>query len=587
MDTNYRADVPIISVSLANPIYRGPKGDKGDKGVDGTVRFDDLTEAQKASLRGPQGERGPVGEQGQQGLQGERGPQGEQGPQGERGLQGEQGPQGERGPQGEQGPQGERGLQGEQGPQGERGPEGPAGPKGEDGHTPVKGVDYFDGENYVLTDADKQEIAGMVEVSGGNVDLSNYYTKSEVDGLIEAIPSTPGTGGSLNIDNATIIEENGVIKTAIGGSLGEETPRVDKFNWSLDAGVARQNDGTYDYVQIPDVSIDMRALEGLNLRYEIKCYQNGESKIETETTTGIKDWGWAGSETLPNGSMGLMLGNFSTLGDGYGSEVYLDGTGKLFSTNLPDDFVLYMFNIYVPGEPAVHYINNDFIDAGHWVTNEALNGKADEIYNHITSNHYTKSEVDGLIEAIPSAPGTGSSLNIDNKTIIEKDGVIKTAIGGYKSLEPEILYSWTNDTGITGSSERWVYLSGLFDNGMNIWREQNNGQREIRIRMKYATTPGGQIITQEYQPTQGSDAPAYWWEFGPVGDQSRVKISIEDHYFEPKIWVGDSYIIYSVEFYTPDVENLVPIDNTYIDTNYIATREYVAELIGGIENGSY
>ena len=246
-----------------------------------------------------------------------------------------------------------------------------------------------------------------------------------------------------------------------------------------------------------------------------------------------------------------------------------------------------MFNIYVPGQPAVHYINNDFIDAGHWVTNEALNGKADEIYNHITSNHYTKSEVDGLIEAIPSTPGTGGSLNIDNKTIIEKDGVIKTAIGGYKSLEPEILYSWTNDTGITGSSERWVYLSGLFDNGMNIWREQNNGQREIRIRMKYATTPGGQIITQEYQPTQDSYAPDYWWEFGPVGDQSSVKISIEDHYFEPKIWVGDSYIIYSVEFYTPDVEKLVPIDNTYIDTNYIATREYVAELIGGIENGSY
>lgn len=48
------------------------------------------------------------------------------------------------------------------------------GPKGEDGYTPVKGVDYFDGKDgepgkdgadgndYVLTDADKQEIAGMV-----------------------------------------------------------------------------------------------------------------------------------------------------------------------------------------------------------------------------------------------------------------------------------------------------------------------------------------------------------------------------------------------------------------------------------------
>ena len=573
MDTNYRADVPIISVSLANPIYRGPKGDKGDKGVDGTVRFDDLTEAQKASLRGPQGERGPMGE---------RGPQGEQGPQGERGLQGEQGPQGERGPVGEQGPQGERGLQGEQGPQG------PAGPKGEDGHTPVKGVDYFDGENYVLTDADKQEIAGMVEVSGGNVDLSNYYTKSEVDNLIEA---APGTGGSLNIDNATIIEENGVIKTAIGGSLGEETPRVDKFNWSLDAGVARQNDGTYDYVQIPNVSIDMSALEGLNLRYEIKCYQNGESKVETETTTGIKDWGWAGSETLPNGTKGLMLGNFSTLGDGYGSEVYLDGTGKLFSTNLPDDFVLYMFNIYVPGEPAVHYINNDFIDAGHWVTNEALNGKADEIYNHITSNHYTKSEVDGLIEAIPSTPGTGGSLNIDNKTIIEKDGVIKTAIGGYKSLEPEILYSSAHDTGITGVPDNWTFLTGQFQNGVNVWREQNNGEREVRIRMKYATTQGGEIITQEYQPTQSSADTDYQWIFGPVGDVSSVTFQISEYDLGPKMWLNSSCIVYLVEVYTPNVETLVPINNTYIDTNYIATREYVrtyvAELIGGIENGSY
>jgi hypothetical protein len=82
------------------------------------------------------------------------------------------------------------------------GPTGPQGPKGQDGYTPVKGVDYFDGQpgkdgkdgvngkdgvdgqDYVLTDEDKQEIAGMVEVSGGDVDLSNYYTKEEIDAMI-------------------------------------------------------------------------------------------------------------------------------------------------------------------------------------------------------------------------------------------------------------------------------------------------------------------------------------------------------------------------------------------------------------------
>ena len=53
---------------------------------------------------------------------------------------------------------------------------GPQGEPGKDGYTPQKGVDYFDGKDgepgvdgkdYVLTEADKEEIAGMVNVEGG------------------------------------------------------------------------------------------------------------------------------------------------------------------------------------------------------------------------------------------------------------------------------------------------------------------------------------------------------------------------------------------------------------------------------------
>lgn len=114
------------------------------------------------------------------------------------------------------------------------------GQDGKDGYTPIKGVDYFDGkdgkdgapgkdgEDYVLTEKDKQEIAGMVEVTGGgtesveevyvgateptqagiklwvdtdaepsgaDVDLSNYYTKTEVDNKIEQIELIPGEKG--------------------------------------------------------------------------------------------------------------------------------------------------------------------------------------------------------------------------------------------------------------------------------------------------------------------------------------------------------------------------------------------------------
>lgn len=113
---------------------------------------------------GPQGPQGPAGKDGVDGAQGPQGPQGERGP---RGLQGEQGPQGEMGPEGPQGPrglQGERGYKGDTGEQGPKGDTGATGPKGETG---PQGPAGKDGQDYVLTAADKQEIAGMVEVTGG------------------------------------------------------------------------------------------------------------------------------------------------------------------------------------------------------------------------------------------------------------------------------------------------------------------------------------------------------------------------------------------------------------------------------------
>ena len=77
---------------------------------------------------------------------------------------------------------------------------GPEGKPGKDG------VDGKDGEDYVLTDEDKAEIAGMVEVSGGETDLTDYYTKTEVDGLI------PDVSGYQTADD---------VQAAITAALGE------------------------------------------------------------------------------------------------------------------------------------------------------------------------------------------------------------------------------------------------------------------------------------------------------------------------------------------------------------------------------
>ena len=114
------------------------KGDKGDTGE-----------------TGPQGPEGPQGEQGPQGLQGERGPQGEQGP---------EGPQGEVGPVGPVGPQG---------PQGEQGPQ---------------------GDSYILTPADKTEIAEeaaeLVEIPTKTSQLENNSDFQDGAQVTKAIEST-------------------------------------------------------------------------------------------------------------------------------------------------------------------------------------------------------------------------------------------------------------------------------------------------------------------------------------------------------------------------------------------------------------
>ncbi len=171
-------------------------------------------------LDGAQGETGAQGERGEQGVQGEKGDKGDkgdtgatgpQGPMGEQGPRGEQGEPGEQGPIGPEGPQGKRG---EQGPQGETGPAGPQGPKGDKGDTGTSLIDFvivqtlptedisentiylvpsLDSETQNLYDEYIYVNNNWEKIGSKSIDLSNYYTKTQVDNLIaSAIGNTLG-----------------------------------------------------------------------------------------------------------------------------------------------------------------------------------------------------------------------------------------------------------------------------------------------------------------------------------------------------------------------------------------------------------
>jgi len=62
--------IPWDEVLKGDPGPAGPPGPQGEPGVDGTVEFDELTPAQRESLRGPQGIQGEKGDKGDTGATG-------------------------------------------------------------------------------------------------------------------------------------------------------------------------------------------------------------------------------------------------------------------------------------------------------------------------------------------------------------------------------------------------------------------------------------------------------------------------------------------------------------------------------------
>lgn len=127
-----------------------------------------------------------------------------------------QGPKGDTGPQGIQGIPGEKG---DPGPKGEQGIQGPKGDKGDKGDP---------GNDYVLTDADKQNIAGMVNA-----------VKSVVDGVgndlvTDGVATVPiATALKPGVIKANISYGIGVLKDGLIGVVGASDSEIDARNSSF------------------------------------------------------------------------------------------------------------------------------------------------------------------------------------------------------------------------------------------------------------------------------------------------------------------------------------------------------------------
>ncbi|MDO4924801.1 MAG: hypothetical protein Q3980_03940 [Turicibacter sp.] len=263
----------------------GPQGPPGPKGQDGTMVFEDLTDEQRESLRGPQGIQGPKGEQGAvgpmgpvgpQGIQGEIGPQGEKGekgdpgevgPKGEPGIQGPKGEQGViglQGPKGEKGDKGDVGEPGPPGPKGDPGEQGPVGPKGEKGDSggvmPSDMVDYMGEQHDTLKEANDSNVEYLLReintahYEGSNITATDTYQKQVKSAILK------GKTGYRDKDTGEILEafEGGrnlelvsvtmPVLTATGKNLIGQYEKIVYRSGRAQDGAALDNDGNFTYV---------------------------------------------------------------------------------------------------------------------------------------------------------------------------------------------------------------------------------------------------------------------------------------------------------------------------------------------------
>ncbi len=177
--------IAALNAGVARAENAAEYAEQAVSGVDEAI-IDALQDAKDSGeFDGPQGPKGDTGEAGPQGPKGDTG---DTGPKGDTGPQGPKGDTGEQGPKGDTGDTGPQGLKGDKGDTGDTGAQGPA------GYSPTAAVSksgntatitltdqsgtttaqITDGEDYVLTNQDKSDIADIVIAYIGTADTMSF-----------------------------------------------------------------------------------------------------------------------------------------------------------------------------------------------------------------------------------------------------------------------------------------------------------------------------------------------------------------------------------------------------------------------------
>lgn len=273
------------------------------------------------------------------------------------------------------GPKGDPGERGEKGEAGERGPEGPRGEHGEPGR---------DGSDYVLTDADKTEIAGKAaaelapELSELKQDIVTKADKTDVD--------------------------------AIRSELAENK-RVDDYRWAMAEGTvwAEESDSTDAYSKTVPSGAKMADVQMIGGKSVVFNQLIPDGKI-TQTFTLTRDYT---NEWISNGII-----NF------YNTDINIkDIVGHVFYGKLSSDTQV----------------------GAKFTTNTA---KGDGIFTLIASSVPANGRLQVQLFAYNAPAGTHSATyTLFDLTVIEQSlGITIDTVEKFESMFPEPYYPYTEPT---------------------------------------------------------------------------------------------------------------------------------------------
>jgi hypothetical protein len=216
------------------------------------------------------------------------------------------------------------------------GPAGKDGKDGVDGKDGKDGAPGADGKDYVLTEADKQEIAGMVEVPGGG-------------------------GGSVAVDGVSIIENaDGTISAAVGGGKAVDQPETVALNGDTDVTNWGEGNGRIVIKSIDWLYSNPMLKWDKTLKYRL--YVEGR-KVSTGTTCVVdclieyrddNNWQCEGGNPVA-----FNNGTIKTVSWNSAQGIYLDTTNTTYN----DDFVTKAF-IYKPATYKYNHIDSKYINIG-------------------------------------------------------------------------------------------------------------------------------------------------------------------------------------------------------------------------------